>query len=99
MVFIEGVAIVPYKEIDLTKLKTYSAAERASKVTTFAEGRPPRAGMAVADFLDGLPDVLKARDLKAVAAAVVRAAASKKPVLVMLGGHVIKTGCSPILAD
>ncbi len=90
---------MPYNEIDLSKLKTYSAAERASKVTTIAEGKPLRAGMAMAEFLECLPDVLKARDLKAVAAAVVRAATLKKPVIVMLGGHVIKTGCSPILAD
>jgi hypothetical protein len=88
-----------YKEIDLRGLRTYSAAERASKVRTDYEGRPARAGMTVREFLDGLPGILKADDLKAVARAVVQAKKAGRPVIVMLGGHVIKTGCSPILGD
>jgi Arginine dihydrolase ArgZ-like, C-terminal, Rossmann fold len=88
-----------YKQIDLNGLRTYSAAQRASKVKADNEGKPPRAGMTVKAFLDGLPAILKAEDLKAVARAVVNARESAKPVIVMLGGHVIKTGCSPILAD
>jgi hypothetical protein len=90
---------MPYKEIDLTGLQTYSAVERASKVATELEGRPPWAGMSMAEFLEGLPAILKADDIKAVARAIVAARQLKKPVIVMLGGHVIKTGCSPILTD
>jgi hypothetical protein len=90
---------MPYKEIELSKLRTYSTANRCSKVTTRLEGRPPWSGMTIAQFLDGLPAVLKAEELKRVAHAVVEARQAKKPVIVMLGGHVIKTGCSPILAD
>jgi hypothetical protein len=90
---------MPYKEIDLSGLRTYSALTRASKVTTRLEGQAPYAGMSFNDFLDRLPSVLKADELKAVARAIVAAKKLGKPVLVMLGGHVIKTGCSPILAD
>ncbi len=90
---------MPYKEIDVSGLKTYSAAQRASKVVTDSEGKPPRAGMTLGAFLDGLPKILKAEELKAVAGDIVRARQSGKPVIVMLGGHVIKTGCSPILSD
>jgi len=90
---------MPYKEIDLSGLHTYSAAQRASKVAADLEGRPPQAGMSMAQFFDGLPKILKADELKAVARAVVDAKRSGHPVIVMLGGHVIKTGCSPILAD
>lgn len=90
---------MPYKEIDLTGLRTYSAARRASKVATDLEGIPPKAGMSMARFLDGLPKILKAEELKAIARDVVHASKSSKPVIVMLGGHVIKTGCGPILAD
>jgi hypothetical protein len=90
---------MPYKEIDLSGLRTYSALTRASKVTTHLEGQAPYAGMSFNDFLDRLPSVLKADELKAVARAIVAAKKLGKPVLVMLGGHVIKTGCSPILAD
>lgn len=90
---------MPYKEIDLTGLRTYSAAKRVSKVITDLEGKPARVGMSVAQFLDGLPKILKAEELKAIAKAMVKAKRSNKPVIAMLGGHVIKTGCSPILAD
>jgi hypothetical protein len=90
---------MPYKEIDLTGLRTYSAAQRVSKVTTCLEGRPPRPGMSMADFLNGLPAVLKADALKAVAQAIVDAREAAKPVVMMLGGHVVKTGCNPILID
>ncbi|GAB6096456.1 hypothetical protein JCM14469_27090 [Desulfatiferula olefinivorans] len=89
----------PYEEIDITKVRTYSAADRASKVTTSLEARPVRAGMSMRDFLAGLPSILKAEDLKQVARAVVRARSLGKPVIAMLGGHVIKTGCSPVLSD
>lgn len=90
---------MPYPEIDLSQLKTYQAAQRASKVTTFVEGKPPVAGMSFKKFLDNLPAILKADDLKSVARAVVTAKKLHKPVIAMLGGHVIKTGCSPVLAD
>jgi hypothetical protein len=49
-------------------------------------------------FLESLPAVLKADELKAVARAVVAARRRGKPVIIMLGGHVIKTGCAPVLA-
>ena len=90
---------MPFKEIDLSKLRTYSACDRESKVAIDLEGKPPQLGMSLAAFLDGLPAVLKAEEFKAVARAIVDARSRAKPVIVMLGGHVIKTGCSPILAD
>lgn len=55
--------------------------------------------MTMRQFFDGLPKILKADELKAVAGDIVHAKRSGKPVIVMFGGHVTKTGCSPILAD
>ena len=89
----------PYEEIDLSKIKIYSAAKRESKVTVDLEAVPPWPGMLMEEFLDGLPAILKANDLKKIAKAVVDAKVKNKPVIVMLGGHVIKTGCSPVLSD
>ena len=89
---------MPYNEIDLNAIKTYKAITRASKVTTDLEGKPMRAGMGFGQWLDALPGVLKADDLKAVSRAIATARQKRKPVIVMLGGHVIKTGCAPILA-
>jgi hypothetical protein len=88
-----------YKEIDLSGIKTYQASARTSKVTTDLEARSINAGMRVRELLDALPAVLKAEDFRSVARAIVYAKASGKPVIAMLGGHIIKTGCSPILAD
>ncbi|MFH0731002.1 MAG: hypothetical protein V2B19_32245 [Pseudomonadota bacterium] len=90
---------MPYEEIDLSGLKTYQAVDRVSTVSVALEGIPPKPGMRMGDFLAGLPAVLKADDFKAVARSVVAAKRLGKPVIVMLGGHVIKTGCGPILAD
>jgi hypothetical protein len=88
-----------FKQIDLSGIRAYSAASRPSKVKTDEVATPPRAGMTVRELLDGLPRILKAEDLKAVARAVVDARKTKKPVIAMIGGHVIKTGCAPILAN
>lgn len=89
----------PYPRINLKNITTYSATRRQSKVTHDIEGTPPRAGMTMRDFLNGLPRVLKADDMKRIAGAVVQARKKNKPVIAMLGGHVVKTGCSPFLAD
>jgi hypothetical protein len=88
-----------YREINLDLIHTYAASERRSKVETAQEGKPPYPGMTVKEFLDRMPGILKANDLKAIARSVVEAKHLGKPVIVMLGGHVIKTGCSPILID
>ena len=89
---------MPYEEIDLGAIRTYRAAERVSKVTTRLEGAPAKEGLRFAEFLERLPAVLKADDLKSVARAVVQARRKDKPIIVMFGGHVIKTGCAPVLA-
>ena len=88
-----------YKQINLNNIKTDTSAHRKSKVDTSLEARPPFKGMTLKDFLDRLPGILKADDLKSIAKAVVSARKADKPVIVMLGGHVIKTGCSPVLID
>ncbi len=90
---------MPHDELDLKAVKTYSAVARASKVAADLEGKPPWPGISFGEFLDTLPSILRANDLKAVARSIINAKGAGKPVIAMLGGHVIKTGCSPILAD
>jgi hypothetical protein len=60
---------------------------------------PPGADRSFAAFVDALPQVLVARDFRAVVAAIVNAAHTKRGVVVMLGGHVVKTGLAPLLID
>jgi hypothetical protein len=88
-----------FKEIDLSNNTTYSAKERASKVKQQMEAKVCPAGASFRDFLESLPHVLKAQDLLEVARAVVLAKKKQKPIIAMLGGHVIKTGCSPLLIE
>lgn len=90
---------MPHKEIDLSGITTYSAADRRSKVKVDAQAGKICSGMTLKGFLDSLPKILKADDLKAAASAVARAKQLDKPVIAMIGGHVIKTGCSRVLAD
>jgi hypothetical protein len=61
--------------------------------------QPPKTDLSFAAFIDALPDVLVARDFRAVVQAVVTAARAKRGVIVMLGGHVVKTGLAPLLID
>ena len=91
--------MIIYPKIDNRLLKTYPASERQSKVKESFEARPLKPGSSFSDFLQSLAPVLKAHDFKALARAVVSAKEKRKPVIVMLGGHVIKTGCSRILIN
>jgi hypothetical protein len=85
--------------LDLTKIKTYSLKGRTSKVSVGDLGRPPRPGMTVREYLDRLPKILAAQDLRRVIDAVAGAAKKKRPVIVAMGAHVIKVGLSPLIID
>lgn len=84
-------------QLDLTKLKTYPLASRRSKVAHEAFARPPRKGISFRDFFDAYPDILAARELRKVVQAIVGARRARKPVLWMMGAHVIKVGLNPLL--
>ena len=60
---------------------------------------PPGADRSFAGFLRALPDALAARDLLRVVDAIVSAARRHRAVVIMLGGHVVKTGLAPVLLD
>jgi len=85
------------RPLDFTRLRRTSLHDRQSKVSFRGFGVPPRRGMSFARFLDGLPDYLAARDLRAVAQAIVRARRRGTPVLLGIGAHFIKVGLSPLL--
>ena len=60
---------------------------------------PPGDDRSFAAFVAALPDVLAARDFRAVVDAIVHAARAKRGVVAMLGGHVVKTGLAPLVID
>jgi hypothetical protein len=60
---------------------------------------PPGKDRSFAAFLKSLPDVLVARDFLRVVQAIAAAKRSGRGVVVMLGGHIVKTGLAPLLID
>jgi len=85
--------------INLSKLKTYPLASRKSKVSVEDFATPWNRGMDFTAFLDSLPAILAAGDIKAVIGAVVAASKANKTIAMGIGGHVIKVGLNPILID
>lgn len=85
------------KPLDFSRLTTSSVGDRDHLVSTdvFARAVEPGDG----DVLDSMPDVLGARALKRLAERVVTAHRGGKLVLVGFGGHVVKTGLSPLIID
>ncbi len=91
-----------YREADLSRVKTIAVQTRPNKVRAEEFAVPPSddpANRSMAAFLQSLPDILVARDFLAVVDAVVRARRNGRGVLLMLGGHVVKTGLARVLID
>jgi hypothetical protein len=87
------------KPFDLNGIQTYPLKSRPSKVTVDAFSRPHEKGGTVSEFLRSLPDMLGAQRLKDLAHAIANARGSGNTIIWGIGGHVIKTGLSPILID
>jgi Arginine dihydrolase ArgZ-like, C-terminal, Rossmann fold len=85
--------------MSLDEVKTYPLASRPSKVTVRDFARPVKADASLGDFLRSLPAVLAVNSLRELAAQIRRARSLSKPVLWGIGGHVIKTGLAPVIAD
>ncbi len=85
--------------INLGKLKTYPLDSRKSKVSVEDFATPCKRGMDFKTFLDSLPAILAADDIKAVIGAVVAASKANKTIAMGMGAHVIKVGLNPILID
>jgi hypothetical protein len=80
-------------------VRTVPLAVRQNKVSARDFAQPPGADRSFRAFLDALPDVRVARDFRAVVRASADAARRSRGVVVMLGGHVVKTGLAPVLID
>jgi len=88
-----------YLPVDLTRLKTYSIRHRPHKFDVSGLAGLPAAGASFREWWDALPPQLGAASLKAVAQAVVRARRAGRPVVLAMGAHLVKVGCSPIICD
>ncbi|UCE26339.1 MAG: hypothetical protein JSW52_08235 [Candidatus Coatesbacteria bacterium] len=82
---------------DFTNVKTYPFAERENLVTVDMFGRVPDDPAALLPFYESLPDVLAARDLRKLAAAITSARDRSRGIILSPGGHVAKVGVTPYL--
>lgn len=89
----------PYEEFDLSSIRTYPLASRAGKARVEDFARPYEKGSGVAGWLDSLPSILAAGDVRAVVERILRARTRDGGIIWGLGAHVIKTGLSPVLVD
>src|SRR5687767_2136240 len=90
---------MPYEEFDLSGLRTYALASRRSKSNAGDFARAYAPGSGLRSWLQSLPDILGAADLKAVVDAIRSAHAGGRGILWGLGAHVVKTGLGPVLID
>jgi hypothetical protein len=85
--------------IDLSGLKTIPIAERGGKVRTTDFAAPYSKGSGIARWIHSLPKILAADGFRSAVNALVQARSAGKPILWGMGGHVIKCGLAPVLAD
>jgi hypothetical protein len=87
------------READLSAVRTIPVARRPNKVNASEFAHPPGDDRSFGAFIDALPDVLVARDFRAVVDAIASAAKRQRGVFLLLGGHVVKTGLAPLIID
>ncbi len=85
--------------ITLGAVKTYPLASRKSKVSIREFAKPPATNSSLQKFLNSLPNILAAEDLRNLLSAIHSARKERRTILWGIGGHVIKVGLGPVLID
>ncbi len=85
------------KPIDMASITTYPLQDRINKVSVNDFATLADSETDLSPFLESLPKILKGQDFLELTDKIVTAYQRKKPVIVMMGGHVIKCGLSPLL--
>ena len=94
-------SIYRQEPIDPSRVETYPLSSRPSKVTTrdFAKPLTDDEARDTSALLDSLPHILAADTLRSITGAVIEAKSKNRAIIWGVGGHVIKTGLTPILID
>ncbi|HEX8846155.1 MAG TPA: hypothetical protein VF791_16000 [Pyrinomonadaceae bacterium] len=87
------------RPLDLDGVHTYPLATRPSKVTVKDFASPVSEPSTLRDFLNSLPNILAVQSLRALSRRIKIARELGKPVIWGIGGHVVKTGMSPVIID
>jgi hypothetical protein len=88
-----------YRAADLSAVRPIPFAARRNKVSVAQFGKVLDVPPPVEPLIAAFPDVLAAASFRAVIDRWVEAVRKDRAVVVMCGGHVVKTGCSPFLID
>ena len=89
----------PYKQIDLSRIKTIPFSSRKSKTQVKDFAQPPSRNDKIDDFLKRLPNYFKINELFELLKAIHQAKGKDKPVIFMFGAHIVKLGLSPVIID
>src|SRR5216684_7979648 len=92
-------SIYSTQPVTLGAVRTYPLASRKSKVGVRDFAKPTGANASLTKFLDSLPNILAAQDLRNLLSAIHIARKQHKAILWGIGGHVIKVGLGPVLID
>src|SRR6516165_3635940 len=92
-------SIYSIQPITLGGVHTYPLASRKSKVSARDFAKPLAGNASFTKFLESLPNILAAEDLRHLLSAIHYARKKCAAILWGIGGHVIKVGLGPILID
>ncbi|MDR2945842.1 MAG: hypothetical protein LBV79_03750 [Candidatus Adiutrix sp.] len=84
-------------ELDFQAVRTTNLDGRHSKVKVSDFAKPLKDNASLSEFFQGLPNILAAADLREAAGRIATAKKAGKPVILGLGGHVIKVGLGPVI--
>src|SRR5262245_13409856 len=87
------------RPLDLSGLKTIPIAARGGKVRVADFAAPYAKGSGVPGWLRSLPKILAGDSFRFAVEALVQARSRGKPIIWGMGGHVVKCGLAPVLAD
>ncbi len=92
--------MAPFRRADLSKVRTVSIRKRKSKVTPKDFAEPfDEARDSFSAFVDSMPRILVADDLRRLVRDVVTSRKNDKPVVLLMGAHVVKVGLAPVIND
>jgi len=89
----------PFPEIDPEKLKRHATQPTDRLVDTSTFARPVDPDGTLAEFIAGLPVILRAADLVELGETIRSARENKLPLIWLTGAHLVKCGLSPVLVD
>ena len=85
--------------LDFSAVRTTDLDARYSKVNVSDFAKPLRRGATMAEFFEGLPNILAGAEFREAALRIAAAVNSGRPVILAMGGHVIKVGLGPLIID